>query len=254
LGTVSGVKITGGGVVLQGVWARPAHPGEASGRVLVLCHGFPSGPRQGDHGGQTYPQLAERLAHQTGWQVLAFNFRGTGDSEGDFSLGGWLGDLRGVIDHVMGQPGVTGVYLAGFSVGGALALCAAGEDDRVRGVASLGAPASFDDWAADPGSLVEVARRLGIIRTPGYPEDLGEWAREVSELRPLGLIGKIPPRPLLIVHGSDDEVVPLVDARALADAAESQAQLRILPGAGHRLHHDPRAIAVLLGWMERLES
>jgi putative redox protein len=42
-----------------------------------------------------------------------------------------------------------------------------------------------------------------------------------------------------------------MDARALADAADGQIELRILVGAGHRLRHDPRAIAILLGWMDR---
>jgi uncharacterized protein len=41
------------------------------------------------------------------------------------------------------------------------------------------------------------------------------------------------------------------DARALADAADGQADLRVIAGAGHRLRHDPRAIAALMGWMER---
>jgi hypothetical protein len=44
--------------------------------------------------------------------------------------------------------------------------------------------------------------------------------------------------------------VPALDARALADCHGS-AELRIIQGAGHRLRHDPRAVAVLLGWMER---
>ena len=54
----------------------------------------------------------------------------------------------------------------------------------------------------------------------------------------------------MIVHGSIDDVVPLSDARALADSAET-AELRIITGAGHRLRHDPRAVAVLLGWLDR---
>jgi fermentation-respiration switch protein FrsA (DUF1100 family) len=58
------------------------------------------------------------------------------------------------------------------------------------------------------------------------------------------------PRPLLLVHGADDDIVPAIDARALADCHGS-ADLRIIQGAGHRLRHDPRAIAVLLGWLER---
>jgi hypothetical protein len=47
--------------------------------------------------------------------------------------------------------------------------------------------------------------------------------------------------------------VPALDARALADC-HGDASLRIIQGAGHRLRHDPRAIAVLLGWLERQDQ
>jgi putative redox protein len=57
-------------------------------------------------------------------------------------------------------------------------------------------------------------------------------------------------RPLLVVHGADDDVVPVFDARVLADA-HGAADLRIIEGAGHRLRHDPRAVATLLGWLDR---
>ncbi|HWC09613.1 MAG TPA: alpha/beta hydrolase, partial [Acidimicrobiales bacterium] len=76
------------------------------------------------------------------------------------------------------------------------------------------------------------------------------WARELGEIRPLSMIAKIPPRPLLLVHGSDDETVPLDDARALVEAAGEGVELRVVSSAGHRLRHDPRAVAVLLGWLE----
>jgi dipeptidyl aminopeptidase/acylaminoacyl peptidase len=56
---------------------------------------------------------------------------------------------------------------------------------------------------------------------------------------------------LLIVHGANDDVVPITDARELADAADASSELRILAGAGHALVHDPRAIALLLGWFDR---
>ena len=55
---------------------------------------------------------------------------------------------------------------------------------------------------------------------------------------------------LLIVHGGDDDSVPVTDARQLA-LAHGDAELRIIAGAGHRLRHDPRAVAVLLGWLDR---
>jgi putative redox protein len=92
---------------------------------------------------------------------------------------------------------------------------------------------------------------VGVIRDPSFPPDLDAWARELKEIRPLNLIGKIPPRPILLVHGANDEVVTVLDARALADAAFAQVELRVLPGAGHRLRNDPRAIALLIGWLDR---
>ena len=57
-------------------------------------------------------------------------------------------------------------------------------------------------------------------------------------------------RELLLIHGSDDDVVPVLDARVIADA-HGEADLRVIAGGGHHLRHDPRAIAVLLGWLDR---
>jgi pimeloyl-ACP methyl ester carboxylesterase len=248
------VKFESSGLQLVGSVSRPAASAAGGNRArpgLVLCHGFPTEGKRAKVSGQTYPQLADRIAAEAGWVVLTFNFRGTGESEGDFSLNGWLTDLRRAVDHMLDVEQVGGVWVAGFSTGGALALCTAAEDERVRGVASLGAPADFDDWLADPRRFLEHARSVGVIRTPGFPQDFEAWVRELRETRPLQLIGKIPPRPVLIVHGGVDDMVPLMDARALADAAERNVELRVVAGAGHALRHDPRAIAVLLGWLER---
>jgi putative redox protein len=247
------VEFSSGGAVLQGHLARPGNPSAAAAarRGLVLCHGFPADPPGKSAAPQSYPELADRLADETGWVVLSFDFRGAGRSEGDFSLANWLADITAGIDELLRVGEVDGVWLAGFSTGGALALCAAGEDERVQGVATFAAPADFDGWAADPRRFLDHARAVGVIRGKDFPPDFDTWARELREVRPINLIGKIPPRPVLVVHGSEDDVVPLVDARALADAADGMVELRVLSGAGHRLRHDPRAIAVLLGWLDR---
>jgi putative redox protein len=245
------LDIRSGGLTLRGYLVRPDLEPDQSCGLLVVCHGFPAGPKGAAGAGHTYPQLADRLTAEAGWAVLTFNFRGTGESEGDFSLGGWMDDLRAVVDHALGLAHIRGVWLAGFSTGGSLALCGAGEDERVRGVAALAAPSDFSHWAAAPDRLLAEAGDLGVVRSAGFPDDPDAWARELDELRPLALVGKVPPRPLLIVHGGDDTVVPLVEARALDDAADGRGELRVLSGAGHRLRHDPRAIAVLLGWLER---
>jgi putative redox protein len=52
------------------------------------------------------------------------------------------------------------------------------------------------------------------------------------------------------MHGQDDDIVPTADSRVLAQA-HGAAELQIVSGAGHRLRHDPRAMAVLLGWLDR---
>jgi uncharacterized protein len=245
------LSITSGEVSLAAYLVSPSlsavrRPG------LVLCHGFPMLPsQQAGQPGRGYIDLADRIAADTGWHVLTFSFRGTGRSEGNFSVAGWLADLQAAIGHLRRTPEVDGVWLCGFAAGGALALCAAGEDPEVRGVAAMSAPADFGDRAMDARRFVAQARQVGAIRDKEFPADLDAWARELREVRPLAMIGKIPPRPILLVHGANDEVVPLLDARALADAAEGQVQLKVLAGAGHHLRPDPRAVALLLGWIDR---
>ena len=240
------------GLRLSAYLARPPRGGGRLG--LVLCHGFPAGPRGAATSGQTYGELADRVSAELGWAVLTFNFRGTGASAGNFSLGGWLSDLRAAIDTLLATDGVEAVWLAGFGVGGSLAICATGEDERVQGLAAFAAPSDFADWAADPTGFLAHAREIGVIRDADFPPDPEAWARELREIRPLALMGKVPPRPILLVHGDDDSVVPIDNARELADAAEAMVDLRLLSGAGHRLRHDPRAVAALLGWLGRQDG
>jgi putative redox protein len=247
--------IRAGGVSLMAHLARPA-PSAAGGsgrHGLVLCHGFPLPPADGGFPDRGYRELADRLAADTGWAILTFSFRGTSGSTGNFSLGGWLADLHAAVDVLLGSPAVDAVWACGFAAGGALALCAAGEDPRIRGVATFSAPAEFAERAVDARRFVAQARAAGVIQDPEFPPDLEAWARELREVRPLSLIGKIPPRPILVVHGANDEVVSVLDARALADAAHGDLELRVLSGAAHGLRHDPRAIAILIGWLDRQE-
>ncbi|MGD9798610.1 MAG: alpha/beta hydrolase, partial [Acidimicrobiia bacterium] len=150
------VSFPSGDVLLVGHLARPEPGAAAAGRPgLVLCHGFPSGPKSASASGQTYPELADRLAAEAGWVVLSLDFRGTGESGGNFSLGGWLTDLRAAVDHLLALDEVGDVWLCGSSTGGSLAICAAAEDERVRGVAALSARADFDDWASHPRRFLE---------------------------------------------------------------------------------------------------
>jgi alpha/beta superfamily hydrolase len=226
--------------------ARPATT--ASVPAVVLCHDFPTPPRGSLASGLTFPELADRIARDIGWMVFTFNFRGTGGSEGDFSVGGWLADQRMAVDYLSEREEVNGVWMIGTGAGGTLALCTAASDERVRGVATLGAQATLRGW--DSSRFIDHCRRMGVMRTPGAPADPAAFAREITEVDALAAARKMAPRPLLVLHGSDDDVAPIDDARLLAEAHGS-AELRVVQTAGRRIRHDPRAIASLMGWLDR---
>lgn len=242
-------SILSGSLRLAAHFAMPSTPGRSPG--LVLCHGLPDDPRGATTVGTTYPELADHIARETGFVVLTFNFRGTGTSEGDFSAAGWLDDLRAAVTALAARDRVRTVWLAGFGHGGTFAVCEAASDDRVRGVATIAAPSTLRDWARDPAHMLAHAREMGMIRTPGFPSDAPRWVREVAHVDAVAAAQRLDGRPLLVLHGIDDPDVPVDDAHALADAGAPLAELRLVQGAGHRLRHDPRAVATLIGWLDR---
>ncbi|MGI9051874.1 MAG: alpha/beta hydrolase [Ilumatobacteraceae bacterium] len=220
---------------------------------VILCHGFPIGPLDARRSGGTFPQLIERIAHDIGYAAMTFNFRGTGTSGGDFSLQGWIDDLRTAIDHLSGAVDPTEIVLLGTNTGGSIAICVGADDPRVSAAGLLSPRADFDDWADHPRRFLEHAREIGAIQSARFPASLDEWSRAFRRFRPTESARRFAPRPLLVLHGEDDESVPVGDARQLAEAHGS-AELNVLAGAGHRLRHDPRAVAILFGWLDRIRS
>lgn len=220
---------------------------------MVIVHGYPAGVRGAAATADTLPELADRIAAELGWLVLVPALRGAGGSEGNFSLGGWLEDIVAAIAHLRANARPSGIWLAGFGTGGALCLSAAARDQAIKGVAVLGVPADFDDWANQPRRLLAHSRANGLIRDEDFPPSFDSWSRELRDIRADRSVAAVAPRPVLVVHGTDDESVPAFDARVVADA-HGGAELRMLAGAGHALRHDPRAIAVLLGWLDRQRS
>lgn len=245
--------VRSGELTLVGHLARPRGRISSGRPGLVLTHGMPPATAGAVDAGKDLPELADRIATTLGWVVLALRLRGAGGSEGSFSLGGWRHDLDAGLAALRAVPDVRGTWLAGFGTGGALAIVAGADDPGVSGVAAMAVPADFDDWADHPRRLLQHAREIGVISSPGFPEQPELWSRELREIRPVAVARRLAPRPLLLLHGADDEAVPHFDARVLADA-HGAAELRIIAGAGHQLRHDPRAVAVLLGWLDRQAS
>jgi putative redox protein len=237
------------GLRLEAHFARPQGLHRVPG--LLVLPGFPRGPGGAATVGSTYAGLVDRIARDAGWAALTYAMRGTGASEGDFSIEGWLADIRAGVDALGARTDVTGVFLAGFRLGGTLAIVTAAQDDRIRGLASFSAPASLRKWVQDPAWFLQYAQNTGVLRTPGFPQNTAAWTRAIANLDIIGAAKEIAPRPWLLVHGTADDVVPVEDARTLAEAGGDGVELRLVPNAPHRLRHDPRAIAGLLGWIDR---
>jgi uncharacterized protein len=242
--------LTSGGLEIAGHLALPRSAAGNWAPGLVMCHGFPAGRNAGRLSAHSFPELADRIAAELGWKVLVITFRGCGDSAGNFSFRGWLDDALSAVRYLRDQPDVGGVWMAGFASGGAVCICAAARDPAIQGVAAISAPADFDDWTNHPRRLLQHARDVGIIHDSKFPANFDAWAREARQVRAASCAGRLAPRPLLVLHGSEDEAVPVFDARVLADA-HGDADLRIIEGGAHQLRHDPRAVAVLLGWLDR---
>ena len=241
-------EIISEGLRLSAHFARPA--GVARVPALLVVPGFPRGVGGAASLGNTDATLCDRVAREAGWAGLTFTFRGTGPSEGDFSIDGWLADVRAAVDALDSRGDVSGVWIAGFRLGGTLAIVTAASDERVRGIATFAAPASLRTWVREPKWFLEYARRTGVLRNAGYPAAADAWIRAIANLDPLETAKHVAPRPWLLVHGSADDVVPLDEARRLADAAGPSVELRVIVNGAHRLRHDPRAIAALLGWLD----
>ena len=242
-------RFTSGSLTLVGHLAGATETGPARPAV-VLLHGYPSGPAGTAGAVSAMPELADRIADDMGFVAFSPCLRGMAASEGDFSIRGWATDIHAAVAHIRATTRVSGVWLAGFGTGGALAVCAGADDPQIGGVAALAAPADFDDWASNPRRLFEHAREVGITRAVPSPAAIDGWSRELRSLKAVDSAQRLHPRPLLVLHGLDDDLVPDFDARVIADA-HTEAELRLLDGAGHRLRHDPRAMSILLGWLDR---
>ena len=234
-----GLRLSGGACV----------PEDARGTV-VLLHGIPSvsPPDPGDRG---YPGLARRFA-DAGWAAAWADMRAVRESPGFFSIEGWVRDARAVIDAARALAGAGGRSLAviGSSAGGCVAVEAIKRGARADALALLAAPALWMSFADDaPAAVRRITDDAGMRLAEDVLSDPTTWAAEFETVVTERAIVDVRV-PLLIVHGTDDDVVPVEHARMLAERARDP-DLRIIEGAGHQLRRDERALAVVFEWLDR---
>ena len=127
------------GKQLMGIYHAP-EPNVALGAGVVLCN--PLG-YEAMCAHRTYRHLARRLA-EAGFDVLRFDYQGTGDSSGRSDepdrVRAWVDSVSAAVDELRAIAGVTAIDLCGVRFGATLAALAAGERRDIRGLV-LWAPA-----------------------------------------------------------------------------------------------------------------
>lgn len=226
-----------------------AIPDEARG-VVVLLHGIPS-TSPSDSADAGYPGLARDLAAR-GWAAVWADMRAVRESEGFFSIEGWVRDAESVVAAAYSLPIAAELPLAliGSSAGGAVAAEAVRRGAPADALALLAAPASWISFADDPDrGLKRITEEAGMAVSPEVVDDPVAWALEFEGVTTESSIKDVR-IPTLIVHGTADDVVPVDHARRISVKAP-QAEVHLLAGAGHQLRRDPAAMSVVFDWLDR---
>ncbi len=242
---------TSDGLTLRG-WYIPAPDPSASlragsSRTIVVCPGH--------NGSMDADVVVAPWLHAAGFNVLMFDWRGHGRSEGARVSLGVLErlDLLAAVAFAQSKGAARTLALAGsarvgvlgFSMGGAVALSTAAGCPAIQAVCSDGGFAR-----------VTMAVENGL-RERGLPDPLPAFLASIFvlvaglrlgiDLRqadPIRWVDRIAPRPVLFVHGQRDPFVPIAEAEAmLARARRAQqgaglgSELWRVPDAGHRDIH-----------------
>ncbi len=213
---------------LAGLW-HPAAIEKLTGRTVLLLHGFAEA---------SAALQAMRVAalNRAGWNAAALDLRGYGNSEGLFaSFGGReADDVRVWLDTLADRLGAMQPLLPvlwGRSMGAAIAVRAAAIDPRVKALILESPMVDLDEamavWfrkrrAPLPGLLARLAtRRAGTLA-----------GVSLTRPRPIELAPQVH-CPVLIIHGSDDTLIPGPEVRRLAEAFPVLPRLIEVRGAGH---------------------
>jgi dipeptidyl aminopeptidase/acylaminoacyl peptidase len=184
------------------------------------------------------------VAH-AGFLVLTFDWRCCGESEGEICTGGLRerNDLRAAIEAVSKLPEADPQRVAvyGFSMGAVLTILVAAEDERIRAVVADSPYASMREQARHmirnllmPPSLLLATAEKGFKR---------KFGGEMAEIDAVAAAPKISPRPLLILNGRRDRVVPPQHSRAIFEAACEPKRLIVNPDGGHFDNASPQTIS-----------
>ena len=205
--------VTEDGVKLS-AWYTPPQ----NGTVILLAHGY------GFH--RIEDMYALFASH--GYGVMAWDFRAHGTSEGDFCSLGYYEtlDAKAALDFVLTQPGVEHIGGWGGSMGAVTMIRATA---RYPEIEALVADSPFVTLKDEFDLRVPFPVLRPLIRFFAERES----GVKLEQVSPLDDISNISPRPVFLIQGMSDGMVPLDSAHRLYDAAGEPRQLWMEPGVSH---------------------
>ncbi len=220
------------------------HQGDGiSKRIVVLGHGV-----TGNKDRPFVAALANGLA-AAGIPALRFSFSGNGGSEGSFidsTISKEVEDLGSVLDALSDYS----VCYAGHSMGGAVGVLRASQDSRIKFLVSLAgmvhtksfAHTEFGDVTPDKGFMWDKPE-CPLSRT--YMDDMAQIDSVVDRGSQITV-------PWLLVHGTDDDVVPIGESRKIFENANEPKELIELEGADHVFSDEATSVMVtkVVHWVQ----
>ena len=216
---------------------------KGSKNIVVLGHGV-----TGNKDRPFVVALGEGLA-AAGIPALRFSFSGNGTSEGNFTdstISKEVDDLGAVLDHLNEYT----VCYVGHSMGGAVGVLRASEDKRIQLLVSLAGMVHTKAFAQ---------REFGDV-TPGEgfmwdEPDCPLSQAYMDDLTQINTVVNLSPQittPWLLVHGDEDDIVPIKDSHDILAKANSQAQLITLEGANHVFsdEYTPVMVEKVIAWIK----
>jgi alpha-beta hydrolase superfamily lysophospholipase len=205
-------------------WFFP-HP-NAAGTILA-CHGV----------GANRADLIDiiSLLHTAGFQILAFDFRGHGESDGHTVTYGWLerNDVLGAWDYLISRKDVDPgrIFGLGVSMGAATLLLALPDLPLLRAAVADSAFSDLETMALHQYRWFPAPIDRCFAAATGVFGWL-ETGIRVEDVSPLLAIQHVS-IPIQFFHGSEDSIVPPDCSQRLFDAYRGPKRLRIQPGAVH---------------------
>ncbi|MFC1949005.1 alpha/beta hydrolase [Chloroflexota bacterium] len=219
-------------IILRG-WYLPV---EDSEQVIIIVHG-------GD-GNRADPSIglldiASGLV-EGGYNVLMFDLRGHGESDGDRMSAGYYEtrDLAGAVGYA-GKQGFESIGVMGFSMGAATTLMAAAENYEIDALVADSSYADLQDMMKPEFS--KRTRFPASFLPPLLFMVKLMYGVDFTAVSPVEAVPDIDPRPVFFIHGKLDDTVPVEHAHRLYEASGSpESQLWVVPESGHVRAHITR--------------